>query len=852
MPVKVPIQTTADLAGIEQVKKGLKDLASQSSELKGALAAGFGFGAANALASSVTRITASMVDSVKASVAYNASLEQQTVSFKTLLGSMDLAKARLADLNKFAADTPFQLPEVVQASRVLQSLTKGVLAAGDGLRLVGDAASAAGQPFQEVAMWIGRMYAGLESGQPIGEATMRLMEMGLVSGTVKQRLEDMANAGALGSVRALEVLKTTFASTSGAMIEQSTTLSGLWSTMKDTASQTSGEWFQPLTNGLKEALKWALQLKGALPSDADLLTAKNKASIGAVQSSIASAASTKEELANIERIKSLMADQSKIFDAKGNQGTVNRAGVRSYKPEVQAARDQYAALQQELAKYKMGGEGQTFAAQNSARVQQDASDAQHAKLAKEAAEWVQKDGKALADKNALAMLENETNSRQLAALQVMRSAEASEITDKMDAARSVGEMQKAELTGKAALLDYDKRIAEVKKKIHEEVDAGILKDLDNQKSLAEEILSIDKSNFTLKLAAEERLLKLKDQQITAAKAVVANDFRLTDVQKREREKALLAQENANLGGQISNLNSDMGPFDPATDQLRKQRLTALQDRQAGVQGQLGGLNTQADPNSVGQQMTAQMTILQSQWGTMAQQMGQTFATVIGSAVSSVTNGITGLIEGTKTWGEALRSIGSSVMHTIIQSIVEMGVKWFVTHVFMEGIATGFAAFMSLLGAKETAQTISRETSKTPVLATNAALASVSSWGTALLAIAALGVLIAAFSGGFKEGGYTGSGDSNEVAGVVHKGEFVIPADRVKEFGVNYWENQAFAEAPKGGGGGGGSSRGDSTPGSNNVSFAVMHSDTAMREWMKSQEGRKVFVDLARQHYHEFA
>lgn len=33
--------------------------------------------------------------------------------------------------------------------------------------------------------------------------------------------------------------------------------------------------------------------------------------------------------------------------------------------------------------------------------------------------------------------------------------------------------------------------------------------------------------------------------------------------------------------------------------------------------------------------------------------------------------------------------------------------------------------------------------------------------------------------GYAKGGYTGDGPANEVAGVVHRGEYVIPADQVK-------------------------------------------------------------------------
>ncbi|HLX68858.1 MAG TPA: hypothetical protein VKV04_04440 [Verrucomicrobiae bacterium] len=40
---------------------------------------------------------------------------------------------------------------------------------------------------------------------------------------------------------------------------------------------------------------------------------------------------------------------------------------------------------------------------------------------------------------------------------------------------------------------------------------------------------------------------------------------------------------------------------------------------------------------------------------------------------------------------------------------------------------------------------------------------------------------------FKQGGYTGDGSSDEVAGVVHRGEFVVPAERVNQVGLGFFE-----------------------------------------------------------------
>lgn len=77
----------------------------------------------------------------KKSIDEAAKMEGFQVGFKVLLGSAEAAADRMKELAKFAADTPFELPEVAQASRTLQTLTQGALATGAGLTLVGDVAS---------------------------------------------------------------------------------------------------------------------------------------------------------------------------------------------------------------------------------------------------------------------------------------------------------------------------------------------------------------------------------------------------------------------------------------------------------------------------------------------------------------------------------------------------------------------------------------------------------------------------------------------------------------------------------------------------------------------------------------
>lgn len=55
-------------------------------------------------------------------------LERMTLQFRPLLGSLERARERVAQLSRFAVKTPFELDEVTEANKMLETLTQGALA----------------------------------------------------------------------------------------------------------------------------------------------------------------------------------------------------------------------------------------------------------------------------------------------------------------------------------------------------------------------------------------------------------------------------------------------------------------------------------------------------------------------------------------------------------------------------------------------------------------------------------------------------------------------------------------------------------------------------------------------------
>jgi hypothetical protein len=191
----------------------------------------------------------------------NAEMERYETQLGTLLGGADKAKERLAELAKFGATTPFELPEVVRAEKVLVGfgltgqkaldLTKKSAA---GLRTtIGDIAAGTGASFEEVALTFGKFSAGAT-----GEAISRLQEMGVVT---REQLTEMgiqfSKSGELMSPlpEAMEAaVKIADKKFGGGMKNLSSTFEGQMSTLQDNWNALVRTVGQPIFEALKPQL----------------------------------------------------------------------------------------------------------------------------------------------------------------------------------------------------------------------------------------------------------------------------------------------------------------------------------------------------------------------------------------------------------------------------------------------------------------------------------------------------------------------------------------------------------------------------------------------------------------------
>jgi len=166
-----------------------------------------------------------------------------------------------------------------------------------------------------------------------------------------------------------------------------------------------------------------------------------------------------------------------------------------------------------------------------------------------------------------------------------------------------------------------------------------------------------------------------------------------------------------------------------------------------------------------------------QLGTSAQIVGRAMTTFIGGAVDSIAGGIRGLLSMTMSWADALRSIAGGIFNSVIDAISRMFAEWIVGRLLVSSVEKASAA--------------GELAAKAPV----ALMDSITSYGVAAaVGVAALLAAMAAL-GSFESGGYTGSGPRHAPAGVVHRGEYVVPANSVQSLGLDWFEAAAAGMVP---------------------------------------------------------
>jgi len=200
-----------------------------------------------------------------------AALEQTQIGLASLLGSADAAKAFSAQLQEFAAATPFQFADVADASRRILAFGSAVGITRDKviptLTTIGDLVGVLGGTSENIQSVIRALGQMASKGKVSQEEILQLSEalpgfnsnaaiasaLGLsVSDSLKK-----ITAGGVDARTGIDALLTgmaKFPGAAGAMAAQAKTLNGVWSTFKDTIGIALTDAFTPVIPKIKDTL----------------------------------------------------------------------------------------------------------------------------------------------------------------------------------------------------------------------------------------------------------------------------------------------------------------------------------------------------------------------------------------------------------------------------------------------------------------------------------------------------------------------------------------------------------------------------------------------------------------------
>lgn len=102
--------------------------------------------------------------------------EQTSVAFRTMVGDAEQAGALLTQLSKFAAETPFEFPEIATAGKQLMAFGTSAGDITGQLKMLGDLASGLGVPLSQLTYAFGQVQV---SGKLMGGDLMQFTNAGV-------------------------------------------------------------------------------------------------------------------------------------------------------------------------------------------------------------------------------------------------------------------------------------------------------------------------------------------------------------------------------------------------------------------------------------------------------------------------------------------------------------------------------------------------------------------------------------------------------------------------------------------------------------------------------------------------
>lgn len=306
-------------------------------------------------------------------------------------------------------------------------------------------------------------------------------------------------------------------------------------------------------------------------------------------------------------------------------------------------------------------------------------------------------------------------------------------------------------------------------------------------------------NAELQREADLRRTIARGQAEAQLAGIRGNPF-LTDSQKSAQSIGPiqgLMGANAEEIGSLSNVAASS--TDDGAKLEAQNKIVELMRQQVDLQNQLNDLNGN---NSFAYQWQKVITQMQS-LPSLAMQTADVFKNVMGSAMNSVAGNLTKIIEGTESWRKGLLDIERTILTDVIQSVIKMAEQWVVSHVLMAAITKILSMVVKTSAAEAQTVTVASATTQLAAHAATAAGGAASAEASipyvgpflAVAAAASMLSMVMGFASNFWTGGYTGDGGTYDVAGLVHRGEYVFDAATVDRVGLDALQSIHHGEAP---------------------------------------------------------
>lgn len=225
---------------------------------------------ANLASQAISKVVDGFKQLVGGAVDYQKSMEYYTTSFTVMTGSADKASEAVQKLADIGATTPFDMPQLADATSLLMNFGFSADEAVDSMMMLGDISQGNADKLNSIA----RAYGKMNSAQKVTLEDINMMidagfnplqEISEKTGESMQSLYDRISKGKMSVDEITESMKRS-TSEGGkyfqSMDAQSQTLDGRLSTLSDTINSKLGEALQPILQ--KAADEWIPNITNAI------------------------------------------------------------------------------------------------------------------------------------------------------------------------------------------------------------------------------------------------------------------------------------------------------------------------------------------------------------------------------------------------------------------------------------------------------------------------------------------------------------------------------------------------------------------------------------------------------------